>query len=57
MEFPSEILTELCIKSGMGVGTGEMGIYQQLLIVTIVALKNRPSFKLVLGQACRNFKT
>ena len=28
----------------------EMGTHQKLLIVTIVALKSYPSFKLVLGQ-------
>ena len=32
-------------------GTGfEMGVYQKLLIVTVVALKSCPFFKLVLGQ-------
>ena len=35
----------------MGFGTGfDMGICQKLLVVTVVALKSCPSFKLVLGQ-------
>ena len=45
-----EISTQILIKSGIGFGTRfDIGIYQKLLVVTIVALRSCQSCKLSWG--------